>query len=556
MSGRHGAEVLLASAALNILSLGVPIAILQVYDRVVPYQATATLSVFVLALGIVVIMDMLLSLARAYVSGWSAARMHHKLACGMLNRLLSADLRAFSASPPGVYLNRLRGVDAIKGFYGGQGILLLVDLPFAFVFLGLIYVIAGPLILAPIAIILLLAFVASTAGRRLSDSLKYRVEADNRRYNFMIEVLQAVHTVKALGMEALMVRRYERLQSTSAAANYHVSETSAATRNVGLTFSQLTTIAVGTFGSTLVMDGALSIGGLAACTLLAGRVAQPMLRALSIWTQFQSVQFGREQIRAIESLPQEPKGEVLPDADVAPSVELSDVRFSYRDDLPVLFDGLSLRVEPGETIGVSGGNGSGKSTLLGLMMGALSPTEGRLRIADHDISALDPTAFRRQVCYLPQKSVMFEGTILDNLTLFRGNRYAAKAMEYADRLALHEVIGQMPQGYSTIIENGRSSRIPSGVRQRIALVRALTLADDIKLLLFDEAYSNLDRESDDALLALLNELRASATTVIVSHRPSYLGLADRTFVLQKGVLVQGGGGARQQLEKLQKEMAS
>ncbi|MEQ9642147.1 MAG: ABC transporter transmembrane domain-containing protein [Alphaproteobacteria bacterium] len=546
----------MASAALNILSLGVPIAILQIYDRVVPYQATATLAVFVIALGVVAVMDLLLSLARAYVSGWGAARMHHKLACGMLGRMLSADLRAFTANPPGVHLNRLRGVDAIKGFYGGQGILLLVDLPFAFVFLGLIYIIAGPLILAPLLIIVLLASVASAVGQRLSDSLKYRVEADNRRYNFMIEVLQAIHTVKALGMEALMVRRYERLQTTSAAANYHVSETSAATRNVGLTFSQLTTIAVGTYGSTLVMDGMLSIGGLAACTLLAGRVAQPMLRALSIWTQFQSFKFGREQIKAIESLPQEPKGDVLPDEDAAPAVELADVRFSYREDLPELFDGLSLKVEAGETIGVAGGNGSGKSTLLGLMMGALSPTAGSLRIAGHDIATLDPTAFRRQVCYLPQKSVMFEGTILDNLTLFRGNRYAAKAMHFADRLALHEVIGQMPQGYSTVIENGRSSRIPSGVRQRIALVRALTLADDIRLLLFDEAYSNLDRESDDALLSLIDELRAGATTVIVSHRPSYLGLADRTFMLQNQLLVPGGGGARQQIARLKQEMAS
>lgn len=546
----------MASAAVNVLSLALPVAILQVYDRIIPNEALATLSVFVFALGAILVVDALLNLARSYVSSWSATRMQHLLGCSLLDRLMHADLREFEGLPPGVHLQRLRALDSIKGFYGGQGILLLVDLPFACIFILLIGLIAGPLLLAPVAVLILLAVFAVHSGRRLSEALKYRVAADDRRYNFMIEILTGIHTIKALGMEPLMVRRYERLQMASADANHLVGETSAAARNLGLTFSQLTSIIVAGYGSTLVMNGSLSVGGLAACTLLAGRAAQPMLRALGIWTQFQNVRFGREQVDTIWSMPQEPRGRIRPKEEVVSGkVELEDVDFTYREDLPPVISGLSLDIANGETIAVSGNNGSGKSTLLGLMTGVLAPTRGTVRFDGISLTDLDPAAFRRHICYLPQKAALFEGTILENITMFRGDRYATKAMQYADRLHLHTVIAQMPNGYDTRVDNGQSTRIPGGVRQRIALVRALTLADDIRLLLFDEGYSHLDRESNQALIEVLQELKSTCTTIIVSHRPSYLSLADRTFALRSGLLVPASGGARDHLERIRTEFA-
>lgn len=549
----HRGELLLASAAINLLSLALPIAVLQVYDRIIPNEALATLTVIVVSLGVILLIDTLLNLARSYVSIWSATRMQHLLGCSLLERLMRSDLRGFEGTPPGVHLQRLRALDSIKGFYGGQGLLLLVDLPFALLFIGLIGLIAGPLLLAPVGVLVLLGCFAILSGRRLSDALQYRVEADDRRYNFMIEILKGIHTIKALGMEPLMVRRYERLQMASADANHLVGEASAAARNLGLTFSQITSIIVASYGSSLVMDGSLSIGGLAACTLLAGRAAQPMLRALGIWTQFQNVRFGRKQIETVWSLPQELHGNVRPEQRITGKVELRDVDFAYREDLPLLFDGLSLNIEEGETIAISGNNGCGKSTLLGLMTGVLAPSKGTVSFDGINLAELDPAAFRRHVCYLPQRAALFEGTILDNLTMFRGDRYATKAMQYADRLRLHGVIAQMPNGYDTRVDNGQSTRIPGGVRQRIALVRALTLAEDIRLLLFDEGYSYLDRESNQALIEVLQELHNDCTTVIVSHRPSYLSLADRSYVLRSGLLVPSSDGAREHLERIRSE---
>ena len=282
--GGYRAELLTASCAQNILSLAMPITILQVYDRIIPNQAMHTLGVFVVALGLVLAIDFLLSLGRFYITGWTGARLQHKLACQSVDHIFRSDLRAFEALPPGVHLQRLRGAESIKNFFSGQGLLLFVDLPFAMLFFVLIGLIAGPLALIPIVVLVLLAITGAIAGKKLSRALDARRGTDDRRYNFMIEVLSAIRTIKGLGMETMMVRRYERLQGSSAEASYNVADGGTWARATGQTFSQLTAICVAAYGSTLVIDGALTIGGLAACTLLASRSAQPMMRALGTWT--------------------------------------------------------------------------------------------------------------------------------------------------------------------------------------------------------------------------------------------------------------------------------
>lgn len=548
-------EMLAVSSALNLLSLALPIVILQIYDRVIPNTANQTLVVFVLALGAVLIMDAILSYGRSYVTGWAGARTQHHLANSALQRLFQTDLRSFEAVAPGVHIERLRAVDGIKNFYAGQGLLLMVDLPFAAVFLLLIGLIAGKLVLVPAAIMALLAVFAFISGRALSRTLRARAVGDERRHNFIIEVLSNIHTVKALGMETLMVRRHERLQSGSAEASYQVNMAGATARNLGLTLAQVTAVAVGAFGSILVMDGSLTMGGLAASTMLASRAAQPMIRSLGIWTQFQSAKVSRGQFEEIFALPRETRPKDTSKVLFEGGIVLEDISFSYAEAAGPIFQNVDLRIEQGEIIGIAGANGSGKSTLLGLMMGVLHPDQGRVLIGGVDVSQIGIAAIRRQVCYLPQNAVLFQGTIMDNLTMFGGPRYYDRATHFADRLGLHDEIGKMPKGYDTPVEYKETSRIPGGVRQRIALVRALTMTEDPRLILFDEAYVQLDRASDEKLHALLQEFSGKCTIVLVSHRPSYLNLADRTLVVRNGGLFPAHGGARDSMDRLQKEFA-
>jgi len=548
-------EMVAVSSALNLLSLALPIVILQVYDRVIPNMANPTLAVFVFALGGVLIIDAILSLGRSYITGWVGARTQHDLASSALKRLFHSDLRSFESIAPGLHMQRLRAVDGIKNFYSGQALLLLVDLPFAGLFLILIGLIAGELMFVPAAILAMLALFAGLSGRTLSQSLKYRAASDERRNNFMIEVLTNIHTVKAMGMEALMVRRHERLQSGSAEASYLVNMAGATARNLGMTLSQVTAVAVGAYGSTLVMDGMLTIGGLAASTMLASRAAQPLLRSLGIWTQFRGTQVARRQMDELFDMPQETRSATSSEAGLEGGITFADLDFKYSENSDLLYRDVNLRVENGEIIGIAGANGCGKSTMLGLAMGALAPSKGRVLIDDTDVWQVDPTILHRQVCYLPQNGVLFQGTIMDNLTMFSGRHYVERAMYFAERLGLHEAIGKMAKGYDTPVEFRETARIPGGVRQRIALVRALTMTEEPRLLLFDEAYAQLDRDSDERLHNLMREFVGKCTMLIVSHRPSYLNLADRVFVVRDGELVPTSSGARGSMEVLQKEYA-
>ncbi len=549
-------DVVIASAATNLLSMAMPVVILQVYDRVIPNGSSDTLMVFVLGLGGVLLLDAALGIGRSYITGWSAARIQHMLGTMTVSRLLGADLKSVEAVAPGIQLQRIRAVEIVKNFYSGQAILIAIDLPFVLLFLALIALIAGPLVLVPITILGATAVAAALMGRTLREALADRSVADERRHNFIIEVLTKIQTVKALGLEALLVRRYERLQGGSAEMTYWVTYLSSKARSIGGVFSQLTMVAVAAYGSTMVMDGALSVGSLAACTFLAGRSAQPMLRAFGAWTQFQGVKVGREQIEKTLALPQEKKPGAQPMGEISGRVRLEDLSFGYGDDPEEILRSACLEVGPGETVGITGANGCGKSTLIYLMTGLLRPSQGRVLLDDREPSEFDPHSVRSQICFIPQVGSLFNGTILENLTMFRGEEYAEEALYQAARLGLNDIIARLPAGYETIVGDGANDGLPGGVKQRITIARALALNPDPPLILFDEANSSLDRQSDDLLKEVLATYCGRAAMILISHRPSVLKLADRVYVLADGALHLQTQGKVSRPLKLKRELTA
>lgn len=529
-------ELILASLAVNLLSLALPIALLQVYDRIIPYESRATLAYIGVAMVGVVILDYQLSSARAHLSGWTAARIQHQLTTELVGHMFKSDLRAYEQTPPGVYLHRMRAVDSLKNVHAGQGLLLIVDLPFAVLFLVLIGLIGGTLAAIPAVMILALALAAHFGGRRQELAMERRKEADHRRYNFMFEVLRKVYTIKAVGAESMMSRRYERLQEGSAAASKEAVEAGTWVRSTGQLLSQLTNIGVAAFGATLAMDQQLTIGGLAACVLLSGRASQPLVKALSTITQLRNGRVAERQVQEILSTPLEARPGAPPFRLTNGSLRLRNISFGYGSTDRIIFDSVDLSVAAGETVAITGANGSGKSTLLTLMMGLLSPNSGAVEIDGLNIRDYDLASLRRQIIHLPQKPVLFRGTILDNMTMFRGDDHVEQAMQMAERLGLHEVVGRMPLGYETPIEHAANDGLPGGVRQRIALVRALTLVESPRLILFDEANTYLDQKGDALLLEVLSEYRGKSTMVVVSHRPSYLRLGHSAKLIREANL--------------------
>ncbi|MEO5335515.1 MAG: peptidase domain-containing ABC transporter [Magnetospirillum sp. WYHS-4] len=532
-------DMVLSTFFINILSLAMPLVLLQIYDRIVPNNAAGTLSLLIIGVGSALILEGILRVARSFVSAWMGARFDHLAGCSAVDRLLNANLVEYERQGSGAHLERLQALTTLREFYSGQAILNLLDLPFAVLFIGVMAYLAGWLAWVPIVIGLAFLLSALMVGKKLRAALEGRSTADDRRFNFIIEVLGNIHTLKSMAMEEQMLRRYERLQEGCATWNHDVALQSARALSVGSLFSQLTQFAVVGFGSTLVIDGSLTVGGLAACTMLAGRAMSPLQKAVGMWTRYQTIRLARERVHGLfEIKPESQRG--LPEfPQLSGDIELRNVTFNYGktrdgDMMPDIVKNVSLRIRQGEAIGISGGNVSGKTTLLYLLMGALKPVEGQVLIDGLDLSEFDPVSVRSQIGYLPQEAALFNGTLLENITMFRPDREEG-ALEIARYLGLDNVVSHMPYGYDTKVGEGGSDSLPRGIKQRIAIARALV--DRPRLVLFDEANTAMDGAGDTMLRNLLEQLKGRVTLVLVSCRPSLLKLADQVYDLQAGVLV-------------------
>jgi ATP-binding cassette, subfamily C, bacterial LapB len=535
-------DLFLASVFINILSLAMPLTLLQVYDRILPNSAEGTLILLVVGIGIALIFEAFLRMGRSYVSGWMGARFDHLAGTAAIERFLGVSILEFDKQGAGQHLERYNALNELKEYYAGQALLAIWDFPFALIYLGAMAFLAGWLFFVPVVLIILFATTAYVIGGKLRDALSNRMGADDRRFSFIIEVLGSIHTVKGLAMEEQMIRRYERLQETSAEAEHGVALRSSYAQSSGAFFSQLVLFSVVGFGSTLVIDGKLTVGGLAACTMLAGRSMQPMQKLVGVWTRFQSIQLARDRLRELFQMRAEKPAGLPKLPKVNGDLELENLTFTYGkskdgDELPPQFEDINLKVRAGEIVGISGANASGKTTLLYLMMGIYEPTIGSVRIDGMDLMDYEPSSIRTQASYLPQEAVLFDGTLLENLTMFREDK-VDDAMDMSKLLGLDNVVAHMPQGYDSPVGDGAGDKLPRGIKQRIAIARALV--DKPRILLFDEANTSMDGAGDAMLRGLLDKLRGRVTLILVSSRPSMLNLSDRIFDIEGHHLIERG----------------
>ncbi len=530
----YNPSVLVASLGVNVLALALPIVILQIYDRIIPHYAQGTFLVLMLAMVVVVVLDTILRIFRSAILSWEGARFDHRESLKVMNRILDAQTTDFNGKTAGFYLERMQALEKIQEFYSGQSILLMIDMPFVVLFMILIWMITGPLVLVP-AFLLVVFFVFSmVSGRHLQQALKTRSTMEDRRQNFIIETLQGIHTVKSMAMEAFMMRRYERLQHQSATSVYELSRINSVVQSIGATISQMAVISFVGFGAVYVVNGSLSMGALAAGTMLSGRVLQPGLRAMSFWTQFQSLRLATAKVNELFELQPENSGNVEMKQGMAGSISLHNIKFSYPEMKQPLIDGLSINIAPGEAIGITGNNGAGKSTLINLISGFLFPDEGEVHLDGKEISNYNLEFLRAQIGILPQRGTLFEGSILDNMTLYREGQAVDQAIELAKVLGLSEIIATLPKGLDTQVGGAAVDTLSEGVRQKIIIVRALV--GNPHIVLFDDANANFDIKNDAKLLELVKRYKGKRTLIIVSHRPSFLRLCDRQFVLENGKL--------------------
>jgi len=476
-------SVLFASLAINMLALVLPIVILQVYDRIIPNQATDTFLFLILGMLVAIALDTTLRIFRTLLLSWEGAKFDHRESLKALSIILDADSSDFENKPSGHFLDKMHALEQVQEFYSGQSILLILDFPFVIIYMALIWFISGYLLFIPITLLIIFLIISFITGRRLQKALNNRHKTEDHRQNFIIETLNGIHTIKSMAMESFMLRRYEKLQSQSANSVYELSRINSVVQGIGASFSQLAVIVFVSIGSLYVIEGTLSMGALAASTMLSNRILQPGLKAMGLWTQFQSVRLAREKVNELFSLKQEDGGDLSKHQEIEGSIELSHVSFKYPKQEHQLLDDVSLSIKPGEAIAISGGNGVGKSTLIKLLSGFLHPDEGQILLDGEPLKKYNLEYLRAQIAIIPQKGILFEGTILENMTLYREEQAIEQAIELAEQLGLDEIIARLPEGLDTPIGGSSVGVLSEGVSQKIIMVRSLVGYPPIILLI-------------------------------------------------------------------------
>ena len=525
---RLGASVILSSLCINLLALALPMVVLQVFDRVIPFEAYETLSLLFIGLCVVAVLDFALKWARLVLLGHAGEKFELDLSERFISRSLNADPAAYDKTSTGDHFERLNALTQLRDYYCGQGRLSAIDLPFSAIFIIMIALIGGWLVLVPLAGLALLFGFKAVLQQAQAPVFEKRKTLDGRRYSFLIECLSQILTVKADTMGPQLLRRYEVLQDQSVKISEKLIRLSGLSQSFGALFSQASVAAMGLFGAFLVIHGQIGVAELAACMLLNGRTVQPLLKMLSHWAQSESVGSALARIEEIGNLPQRETFGIRKN-DVRGQLTFEDVSAAPGGDHKRAFSDVSFNLEAGAVLGIIGDEGAARDAMMRMILSEEEPETGQIRIDGNPVRFYSEARGPGGIVYLDQNPVMFSGTLLENISCFGEGDAIERSLRISKELGLEKTVHRMPMGYSTTL--GPTGEIASNLAlmQTIALVRALTLTP--ALLLFNNAASAMDDSAVSRLAECLRALKGKTSLLIASEHRQLSALADQTVLL-------------------------
>lgn len=534
-------EVTLVSFVLQIFALLTPLFFQVVMDKVLVHHGLSTLDVIALGLLGIMLFESALSGLRSFVFAHTASRIDVELGSRLFHHLIHLPLAYFQARRVGDSVARVRELENIRNFLTGNAITLVMDVLFSLVFIAVMFYYSGWLTLVVVASLPLYALVSllitPILRQRLQDS--FNRGAENQA--FLVETVNGIDTLKSMAVEPQVLRRWDNQLAAYVAAGFKTQTLSTlANESVGL-IGKLVTVAILWLGARLVIDGQLTVGELIAFNMLAGRVAQPIMRLAQLWTSFQqtgvSVQRLGDILNTRTELASSARSALPP---LQGRIEFDQVHFRYRADGSEILRGVKLCIEPGEVIGVVGRSGSGKSTLTRLLQRLYVPERGRVLIDGMDLALADASWLRRQIGVVQQDNLLFNRSIRENIALADPGTPLETVMQAARLAGAHDFILELAEGYDTMVgEHGAS--LSGGQRQRIAIARALI--GDPRILIFDEATSALDYESERIIQQNMRSICQGRTVIIIAHRLSAVRDANRIVVVDRGQIVEQGSHA-------------
>jgi ATP-binding cassette subfamily B protein len=533
-------EVLVASFFYQIFGLANPLMIQVIIDRVIVQQSVDTLHVLGIFLVIVAIFEAILGSLRTYLFVDTTNRIDMALASQTIDHLLRLPLKYFDRRPVGELSSRVNELENIRQFLTGTALTVVLDAVFSVVYIVvmLIYSVKLTLVtLATIPLFVVLTFFVSPIVRR---QLRAKAEQNARTQSFLVEALSGIQTVKAQNIELNTRWKWQERYAHYVSDGFKTVLTSTTASSASNFLNKISALLVLWFGAFLVLDGQLTLGGLIAFRIISGYVTQPLLRLTQLWQNFQETALSLERLSDILDHPQEQEAEQrsqIPMPEIKGQVRYEDVSFRFATSGPLNLVNVNLDFPVGQFVGIVGQSGSGKSTLMKLLPRLYHPTSGRIFIDNYDISKVELYSLRRQIGIVPQDSLLFEGTIQENIALTNPEAETDEIIEAAKIACAHDFIMNLPVGYNTRVGE-RGSSLSGGQRQRIAIAR--TILQNPRLLILDEATSALDYDTEAQLSVNLMQWASGRTVFFITHRLGTLRHADHILVMDQGAVVEAG----------------
>ena len=532
-------DVLLASMALQIVALATPLFTQAIIDKVVVHRTQSTLIAIGIAMAIFIAFNALMSWGRQYLVLHTGNRVDAVLGAAVWEHLLKLPTRYFEHRPTGVVAARLHAVETIREFVSGAAVSLVLDLPFLLICLGVMIWYSAILTAIAVGILSLIAIASFVMAPIFQKQLNEQFLLGARNQAFVTEHIAGFETVKTLQMEPQLRQRYSGYLATLLSSAFKTKQIANTYNTFANGMEQVMTLAILIVGAYLVMapsaDSAVfTVGMLVAFQMFAGKLSQPVLRIVGLWTQFQQASLSVQRLGDVMNAPIEPYS-LIPQRSRQGRglLVIEQLGFRYAEDRPLLYSDLNLTVRPGQTLAIMGVSGSGKSTLAKLMLGFYQPTQGSIQIDGIDIRNLSANELRANFGVVPQETILFSGTILANLQAGNPGASLEQVAQAAKMAGINDTIEQLPQGYQTEIGE-RGVGLSGGQKQRLAIARALLKRP--KILIFDEATSALDGETAESFAKTINQLKGKVTMLFITHAMPKALRVD-------GVLQIGQGGA-------------
>ena len=533
-------EVLTASLFLQVMGIAMPLITQVIIDKVIGNSGYSTLTVIGTSMILFFFMQSLLTFVKTYIMNHTTNKLDAILGTRLFRHLIALPLPYYERRRVGDTLMRVGALTQIREFLTGTGLMTVLDVFFSVVFIAFMFWYSVPLTLISLAIVPLYIVQNVWAVPIIKRKIEavWRTGAMNNA--FMVESITNIETIKSLAVEPQFVNKWENLLARYVRTTFENVKFNLVINAFSGVVQGLLSMAILWYGGHMVMDGILTLGQLIAFQMLSGQATAPMTKLLTMWPQVQQVGLALERIGDILNTPMEPivheigkRGEHR----ITGEIDINDVSFRYRVDLPLVLKNINLHIAAGEKLGIVGRSGSGKSTLTNLVQNLYIPESGTITVGGINTREANLGWLRDQIGVVMQENYLFNASVRDNIAVSRPTATMDEIIRAARLAGAHEFILELKEGYDTKVGE-RGDSLSGGQRQRVAIARALLANPPI--LIFDEATSALDYESERIIFNNMEAIGAGRTMMIIAHRLSAVRRCDKIIVVDKGEIVESG----------------